>query len=62
MSKSKWEKVLLIVFAVGILINLPGNLFAEEDGEIRIAVAGPHAGFAAAFGEVMYNGVELAIK
>lgn len=62
MSKIKLGTALLIIFVVGMLINLPASVFAKEDGEIRIAVAGPHTGFAAAFGEDMYNGVELALS
>jgi len=61
MFKAKWGKILFIVFTFGMLINLPGSLFAAGDGEIRIGVAGPHTGFAAAFGDDMYNGVELRI-
>jgi branched-chain amino acid transport system substrate-binding protein len=46
------------VAALALLVT--GSVFAKDEKEIRIGVAGPHTGASAAFGEQLWKGAEQA--
>ena len=47
---------------MGLLVSLPAGVLAAAKGEIRIAVGGPHTGFAAEFGAEEFRGAALALE
>jgi branched-chain amino acid transport system substrate-binding protein len=62
MMNRRWKIIFLCVMCVGLLVSLPAGVLAAAKGEIRIAVGGPHTGFAAEFGAEEFRGAELALQ
>ena len=62
MMDRRWKIIFLCIMFAGLLVSLPAGVLAGANDEIRIAVGGPHTGFAAEFGAEEFRGAELALQ